>query len=132
MSAPKPAREDVTVNLWVVVMRFSVPVDLADGFREEASTVARSLAGNDGCHGVNVGRASDDPTLWVMTARWESVGHYRRALSSYDMKMHGVPLLSRAIDEPTAFEVLFTLDADGERAASSDLAGDASTLDRSR
>jgi hypothetical protein len=67
-----------------------------------------------------------------MLARWDSVGSYRKALSSYDVKLNAVPFLSGAIDEPTAFEVLYGVDVDGERAASSDLAGDAGTMDRSR
>jgi quinol monooxygenase YgiN len=117
---------------WVVVMRFAVPADSADAFSEEASAVARLLAGFDGCRGIDVGRASDDPALWAMVARWESVGSYRKALSSYDVKLNAVPFLSRAIDEPTAFEVLFGMDATGERATSSDLAGDAGTVERSR
>jgi hypothetical protein len=48
----------------------------------------------------------DDPEIWVLVTSWEHVGAYRRALSSYDIKMHVVPLLSYAIDEPSAFEVL--------------------------
>ena len=38
--------------------------------------------------------------------RWENVGAYRRALSSYDLKLHGVPVLSHALDEPGAYEVV--------------------------
>jgi hypothetical protein len=34
------------------------------------------------------------------------VGSYRRALSSYDVKVTAVPLLSLAYDEPSAFEVM--------------------------
>ena len=68
------------------------------------------LAGFDGCGGVEVARASDDATLWTVVSRWDSVGSYRKALSSYDVKLNAVPFLSRAIDEPTAFEVLFGVD----------------------
>lgn len=124
--------QDVTVSEWVVVMRFAVPADGDEGFRDEAREVARLLAGFPGCRGVQVGRASDDRSLWAMVARWQSVGSYRQALSSYEVKLHAVPFLSRAIDEPTAFEVLFAVDADGECEASGDLAGDAETVDRSR
>ena len=49
-----------------------------------------------------VGRNLDDPDLWVLTTTWANVGSYRRALSSYDVKVAAVPLLSRAIDEPSA------------------------------
>jgi hypothetical protein len=69
----------------------------------------RCLSGLSACRGFvagQVGRAFDDPTLWVLQTQWESVGAYRRALSSYEMKVTVVPLLSRAIDEPSAFEVI--------------------------
>lgn len=56
-------------------------------------------------HGA-VGRNLDEPDLWVLTTRWESVGAYRRALSSYDVKLAVVPTLSRALDEPGAFEIV--------------------------
>jgi hypothetical protein len=46
--------------------------------------------------------------------------------------VHAVTLLGRALDEPTAFEVLFAIGPNGERAASGDLASDAGTVDRSR
>jgi hypothetical protein len=42
----------------------------------------------------------------VLTTRWEHVGAYRRALSAYDVKLNAVPLLSRAVDEPSAYEVV--------------------------
>jgi quinol monooxygenase YgiN len=125
-------RQDVVVAGWVVVMRFRVPVEGADAFGREAADVARLLAGFDGCGGVEVARASDEASLWTVVSRWSSVGSYRKALSSYDVKLNAVPFLSRAIDEPTAFEVLFGVDTAGERASSGDLAGDAGTVDRSR
>ena len=53
-----------------------------------------------------MGRNLDDPTLWVLTTRWEHVGAYRRALSAYEVKLQAVPLLSRAVDEPSAYEVV--------------------------
>ena len=117
---------------WVVVLRFSVPTDDATQFNEDATRVARLLGSQPGCRSVEVGRASDDPRLWVMSSRWESVGTYRRALSNYEIKVQAVSFLSRAIEEPTAFEVLFATDVEGERAASGDLASDADTVDRSR
>ena len=59
-----------------------------------------------------VGRNLDEPELWLLTTRWENVGSYRRALSAYDVKLTAVPLLSRAIDEPSAYEVVEPGDAD--------------------
>ena len=117
---------------WVVALRFSVPTHGATEFTHEAAEVARLLGACDGCRGVEVGRASDDPTLWLLSSRWDSVGAYRHALSDYEFKVRGVPFLSKAIDEPTAFEVLFATDGAGERASSGDLASDANTVDRSR
>ena len=40
----------------------------------------------------------------VLTTEWVNVGSYRRALSPFEVKMTAVPLLSRCIDEPTAYE----------------------------
>jgi quinol monooxygenase YgiN len=125
-------RKDARVSEWIVVMRFVVAEADVQQFRADATAASRVLGACGGCLGVGVGRASDDPQQWIVTARWRSVGDYRRALSSFDVKLEAVPFLSRALDEPTAFEVLFSLDADGERTASGDLAGDASTIDRSR
>lgn len=131
-SAAGALRQDGQVTDWVVVMRFVVPVDAAEAFGVEAADVARLLASFPGCAGVDVGRASDDPVLWSLTARWETVGHYRRALGDFQVKTRAVPFLSRAVDEPTAYEVLFGVDATGERVASGDLAGDAGTVERAR
>jgi heme-degrading monooxygenase HmoA len=117
---------------WLVVLRFSVPTGTEAGFAAEATTSARLLASADGCLGVEVGRASDERSVWVLSSRWRSVGDYRRAVSSYEVKAAAVPFLSTAVDEPSAFEVLFAVDAQGERAASGDLASDAESVDRSR
>ncbi len=34
------------------------------------------------------------------------MGAYRRALSTYDVKLAAVPTLSQALDEPSAYEVV--------------------------
>lgn len=90
----------------LVVNRFRAP---APSFRDELDAALAVLQGQAGCEDGRAGRSVDDPTLWVMVTRWRDVGSYRRALSSYDVKVGAVPLLSRAIDEPSAFE-----DASGE------------------
>lgn len=64
------------------------------------------LAAKPGHVGGEVGRNVDDPTLWVLTTRWENVGSYRRALGSYEAKMHIQPLMVHAVDEPSAYEVV--------------------------
>ena len=64
------------------------------------------LAAKPGWVGGDVGRNVDDPSLWVLTTRWENVGSYRRALASYEGKMHIQPLMVHALDEPSAYEVV--------------------------
>jgi hypothetical protein len=90
----------------LVVNRFR---DDDPAFRTELEAALAVLASQGGCDDGRLGRNVDDPGLWVMVTRWRDVGSYRRALSSYDVKIGAVPLLSRAIDEPSAFE-----DLDGE------------------
>jgi quinol monooxygenase YgiN len=90
----------------LVVNRFRVPVDDGETFRAELAAAHAALAERPGYVDGQVGRNLDEPTLWVLTTRWENVGAYRRALSSYDVKLNAVPLLSRAVDEPSAYEVV--------------------------
>jgi len=84
-----------------------------------------TLAVQSGCRGIALGQATDDEELLLITSEWDSVGAYRRGLSSFDVKMHSIPLLSRGIDEPSAYELIRTVDADGVRTAASGLAADA-------
>ena len=90
----------------LVVNRFRVPDDAATGFRADLEAALEVLAQQRGYAEGSLGRNLDDPTLWVLVTRWQDVGSYRRALSSYDVKVGAVPLLSRAIDEPSAYEPL--------------------------
>jgi quinol monooxygenase YgiN len=90
----------------LVVSRFRVPVEDGDAFRAELAAAHAVLAECAGYVDGRIGRNLDDPALWVLTTRWDNVGAYRRALSSYDVKLQAVPLLSRAIDEPSAYEVV--------------------------
>ena len=76
------------------------------GLRDDLEAALAVLTAQRGYEGGRLGRNVDDPTLWVMVTRWRDVGSYRRALSSYDVKVGAVPLLSTAIDEPSAFEDL--------------------------
>jgi hypothetical protein len=76
------------------------------GLRAGLLTALGILASKPGWVGGEVGRNVDDPTLWVLTTRWENVGSYRRALGSYEGKMHIQPLMVHALDEPSAYEVV--------------------------
>jgi quinol monooxygenase YgiN len=90
----------------IVVNRFRVDPQDADEFRAGVGAAHAALAARPGYVDGAVGRNVDDPQLWVLTTRWANVGSYRRALSSYDVKLTAVPLLSQAIDEPSAYEVV--------------------------
>lgn len=93
----------------LVVNRFRVPAGSTTGeaaLRADLEHVHQLLADKPGYVDGAIGRNLDEPDLWVLTTRWANVGAYRRALSSYDLKLHGVPVLSRAIDEPGAYEVV--------------------------
>jgi quinol monooxygenase YgiN len=90
----------------LVVNRFRVPAADGEAFRAELTAAHDVLAERPGYVEGRIGRNLDDPSLWVLTTRWENVGAYRRALSAYDVKLQAVPLLSRAVDEPSAYEVV--------------------------
>lgn len=90
----------------LVISRFRYDEDLTDRATTELASCLERLAVQPGYLSGAVGRALDDPTLWVLQTRWENVGSYRRALSSYEIKVAVVPLLSYAVDEPSAYEVI--------------------------
>ena len=93
--------------------RFDVPQDDAAAFLVQAQAALAAFAARPGYLRGRVGRAADDPTVWVVSTEWEGVGAYRRSLSSYDVKVDAAPLLARGRDEPSAFEVLHADDATG-------------------
>ncbi len=82
-------------------------MDASDGgFRGVLEEALAALAAQTGFEDGRIGRNVDEPDLWVLVTRWRHVGSYRRALSSYDVKVRAVPLLSRALDEPSAYEAV--------------------------
>ena len=90
----------------LVVNRFRVPADAESSFRADLERAHATLAECPGYEHGRIGRNVDDPTLWVLVTTWEGPGAYRRALSSYDVKLHAVPVLGRAVDEPGAYEIV--------------------------
>jgi quinol monooxygenase YgiN len=118
-SSPSPAL--------LVLSRFSVPTDPAGrtAFLGALTNALDVLGSQAGCRAMSLAQSTDDATLMLVRSEWDSVGAYRRALSAYDVKLHAIPLLSQAIDEPSAFEVV--RDGVGENAvlAVSGLAADA-------
>lgn len=111
---------------FVALLRFrstDVPA-LMSGLRSAVSL----LSTQPGFVDARVSRAIDDADFIHVALAWDAVGSYRRALSSYDVKVQVVPLLSQAIDEATAFEVLHVSDASGAVDAPGSLAADADTV----
>lgn len=96
-----------------------MPEDEAADFLPQAQAALAAFAARPGYLRGRVGRSADDPTAWVLSTEWESVGAYRRSLSAYDVKVDAAPLLGRGRDEPSAFEVLLSDDgaAPSRRAA---------------
>jgi quinol monooxygenase YgiN len=90
----------------IVVNRFRVPEDEQEGFRADLERARELLVAQQGYAGGRIGRNADDPELWVLVTEWDGPGAYRRALSAYDVKLAAVPTLSRALDEPSAYETV--------------------------
>jgi hypothetical protein len=65
-----------------------------------------ALASRPGHVATRLAQALDDPSMWVLVSEWVNVGSYRRALSSYDVKMASGALMGAVINEPTAYEPL--------------------------
>lgn len=88
----------------IVLSRFRVSESETDTFIALARAAVDVLTQRIGCVSADFGRNLDEPTLWTITTRWQNVGSYRRALQGNESKMVVVPLLSRAIDEPSAYD----------------------------
>ena len=107
----------------LVVLRFAVDDAGREEFLADAGEALAALAARPGYESGRLARAYDDPSVWCLLTEWASVGTYRRALSAYDVKVRGTPLLARALPEPSAFEPLASAEPGGPViTASSDLA----------
>ncbi len=87
-----------------MLTRFEVPEAEVEAFVTRAEAAIAVLRRRDGLRSLDFGRNLDEPTLWTLTVRWDDVGSYRRALTGIESKSVVVPLLSLAIDEPSAYE----------------------------
>jgi hypothetical protein len=116
----------------LVVSRFVVEED-ESAFQERAYTAMATLAGRPGYLRGRLARAVDDPRQWCLITEWESIGSYRRALGSYEVRVQATPLLAQSLDEPSAYEVLASADPGGDVVtAASDRAGTPERTLRSR
>ena len=86
----------------MVITRFRV-VD-PDGFADRVDAALVVLSARPGFLAADLERNLDEPDLWALVTRWQNVGSYRRALQGYESKVVVVPLLSEALDEPSAYE----------------------------
>lgn len=88
----------------IAISRFRVPEDRAEEFIGQAEAAILALSAADGFLSGDLGRNTDEPTLWALVTRWRDVGSYRRGLGSFRAKLEAVPILSLSIDEPSAYE----------------------------
>lgn len=109
----------------IVISRFEVSeVDRA-AFLADAEAALEALTAQAGCLAASLGQSTDEASLLLLRTEWAGIGAYRRALSSFDVKVNAVPLLSSAIDEPSAYESIRTWDGSGIVTSESGLAADA-------
>jgi hypothetical protein len=90
----------------LVVTRFVLDDSDGEAFVARAHAALTTLAASRGYVRGQLARAYDEPAQWTIVTEWSSVGAYRRALSSYDVKLNATPLLAQSLDEPSAYEVL--------------------------
>lgn len=111
----------------IVVTRYLVPEVAAATFAEQAGQALAALRAQPGFIRGHVGRALDEVERWLLQTEWQSTGGYRRALSSYDVKIRAVPLMYQAIDEATAYEVLTAATVSEQISTTSDRSPQADT-----
>lgn len=123
-----PLWTDSSAPILVVVNRFRVTGEQAAQFADDARAALEALAQSDGFIDAILGQSTDETDLRLITTRWHGVGAYRRALSRFEVKIAAVPLLSRAIDESSAFEAVHMISDRGAESAKSGRAADADAI----
>lgn len=88
----------------ISVSRFRVSNQQAATFRVDAEAAVAQFSASTGCRDAQLVRNLDDPELWAIITTWEQVGDYRRAFNGTEAKLALIPLLSQAIDEPSAYQ----------------------------
>lgn len=112
----------------VVVSRFRVEGHERTRFLDDAARAMDALGAQSGCVALSLAQSTDDAELLLLRSEWSGVGAYRRALSAFDVKVNAVPLLSCAIDEPSAYEVIRDGAGAGATVTASGLAADAGSV----
>jgi quinol monooxygenase YgiN len=122
-----PARQPETASL-LVVSRFRVGDPERAAFLADAARALEALAAQPGCLVASIGQSTDESGLIAVRTEWAGVGAYRRALSAFDVKVNAIPLLSAAVDEPSAYELVHHWTPAGLTLAPSGLAADAGVV----
>ena len=112
----------------LVIGRFRVAAGDREAFHVAATAAIEALSAQPGCRAASLGQSTDDSDLLVIRTEWDGVGAYRRALSAFDVKVRAIPLLSSAIDEPSAYELIHDWTPAGVTISNSGLAADAGAV----
>jgi len=112
----------------LVMLRFEVAQGERDEFLLQLRAALEVLSRRTGYIEGSIGRATDQADLVLLATRWQDVGSYRRALGNYDVKVEVVPLLSKAINDASAYEVIHRRDENGVHDEPSSLAADAGSV----
>lgn len=102
-----------------MVSRYRVAPANREQFIDNAERAIDVLAARAGFLSASIAQSTDEADLLLIRSQWAGVGAYRRALSTYDVKLSAVPLLSTAVDESSAFEVVRDWTAGRKSSASS-------------
>ena len=122
--SPWPSLDGENAEL-LVVTRHRVDSGARSSFVEKARLALATLSEQGGYLSGCIAQSTDNADEFLIESRWSGVGAFRRALSSFDVKLNAVPLLSTAVDETSAFEVVVSRTVDGEFTTNSGLADDA-------
>lgn len=87
----------------ISVSRFQVAAAQSARFRADAEAAVAQFVASVGCLDAQLVRNLDQPDLWAIVSQWREVGDYRRAFHGTEAKLALIPLLSMAIDEPSAY-----------------------------
>lgn len=96
----------------LAVIRYTVPESQAQDFAKQGQTILDTFAAQPGYHRGRLARSVDEPNLWALITEWEGAGFYRRALSAARMVMY--PLMILMVNEPSAYEDVYTRESAGE------------------
>lgn len=98
----------------LVVTRFVIEPATEASFLDRARAAVDALRARPGFRSGRVARAADDPRAWLISTEWVGVGAWRRALGGFEVKLAATPLLAQAIDEPSAYEILYAVEVGGD------------------